>query len=132
MFFFFAETAQFRRGLVCRVTTGSSTDKMVVVQHVSVSDGETTLWCYENKPVTRRINHKGISVIDFDPACVTSPFSPRFLEITDELPLQNDGWGARYRREALKSQAQAAADRENEIRKIHLSSNHRSSIRSGA
>jgi hypothetical protein len=92
MFFFFEQA--FKPGVVCRVIGGSDEGKMVVVHQIF----ENMLWCYDNRPVTHRINRKGQKVIDFDPACVLSPYSPGQLEVTNDIPLQQSGWGERYRR----------------------------------
>jgi len=93
MFFFFFTDHIFKPGDVCRVSTGFYIEKMVVVHQVS----KEIIWCYENRPVKYKINRKGERVIDFDPACVMSPYTPESLEITNEVPLQTGGWGARYR-----------------------------------
>ncbi|KEQ25556.1 hypothetical protein ET33_02210 [Paenibacillus tyrfis] len=69
--------------------------KQVVVHQIT--DG--ALWCYENKPVRYRVNKRGDRVIDFDPACILSPYSPENLIVTDDIPLQDGGWGAKYRHE---------------------------------
>lgn len=97
MFFIFFFYDEFKRGMVCRVTRGRDEGKRVVVDKVE----QETLWCYENKPVTHRVNGKGVRVIDFDPACVLTPYSPKNLEITSEIPVQTDGWGASYRSSRL-------------------------------
>lgn len=63
---------------------------------------EDMLWCYENKPVTRRLNSRGKSVIDVDPACFTTLYKREMLDITNEIPKQDDGWGAEYRNKRLR------------------------------
>ncbi|MGF6356143.1 hypothetical protein ABIE27_004058 [Paenibacillus sp. 4624] len=94
MFFFFFEI---KRGTVCRVISGRDEGKLVVAHQVHFE----MLWCYENKPVKYRINRKGEQVIEFDPACVTMPYSPDELEVTNEIPLQDGGWGLTYRRSRM-------------------------------
>lgn len=96
-FFFFFNDQEYKPGMVCRVVRGWEKDKKVVIHQVRSHPDGLSLWCYENKPVTYRINGKGNKVIEFDPACVMSPYSPSDLEITAEVPLQTDGWGAMYR-----------------------------------
>lgn len=91
LFFYFEE---FKPGIVCRLKNGIDKGKMVVVQQIQ----DDMLWCYDNRPVKYRTNRKGQKVIDFDPACVTAPYSPSSLEITNEIPLQDGGWGASYRK----------------------------------
>ncbi|WP_144940155.1 hypothetical protein [Paenibacillus sp. 32O-W] len=96
MFFFFFDDdrVKYQPGTVCRVV-GRDEGKTVVIHQIS----EDTLWCYENRPVRHRINRQGVKVIDFDPACILSPYGYDVLEITNEIPLQTDGWGAKYRRQ---------------------------------
>ncbi|MNO15497.1 hypothetical protein D3C76_51630 [compost metagenome] len=97
MFFFFG-TDRYKPGTVCRVTSvRRGIDKKVVIHQVL---GES-FWCYDNRPVTHRINRSGKRIIDFDPACVLTPYNVDELEVTNDIPLQDDGWGAKYRRERL-------------------------------
>lgn len=91
LFFYFEE---FQPGMVCRLKRGMDKGKMVVVHKVQ----EDMLWCYDNRPVKYRTNRRGEKVVEFDPACVMSPYSADNLEITNEIPLQDGGWGASYRR----------------------------------
>lgn len=98
IFFFYSK--EFEPGTVCHVLNGyRNAGKSVVVHQVQ----EGMLWCYENRPVTYRVNRKGERVIDYDPACVTTPYSPDELEITKDIPFQNDGWGAAYRRKYFRN-----------------------------
>lgn len=98
-FFFFEEDRErYKPGTVCRVIGDERKEGMEVVIHQVYSrPNGLSLWCYENKPVRYRINQRGEKVIDFDPACVMSPYSPENLELTEEIPVQDGGWGARYR-----------------------------------
>jgi hypothetical protein len=96
MFFFFGDE-RYKPGTVCRVISGRSEGKKVVIHQVL----SESIWCYDNRPVTHRINRRGERVIEFDPACVMSPYSISELEITNDIPVQEDGWGAKYRRERL-------------------------------
>ncbi len=66
----------------------------MIVVHQVTSD---MLWCYDNKPVKYKTNRNGDKVIEFDPACFMSPYSAEDLEITNDIPLQDGGWGATYR-----------------------------------
>lgn len=95
MFFFF-DNEGYKPGTVCRVSGRSEGKKVVIHQVLSGS-----IWCYDNRPVTHRINRNGERVIEFDPACVMSPYSIKDLVITNDIPVQEDGWGAKYRRERL-------------------------------
>lgn len=96
-FFFFLDESRLKPGTVCRVL-GRDEGKTVVVHKVySLPDG-LSLWCYENRPVRYRINRSGDKVVDFDPACILSPYRIEDLVITDEVPVQDGGWGASYRR----------------------------------
>ncbi|MDM5278819.1 hypothetical protein QUF95_15580 [Paenibacillus silvae] len=94
LFFYFEE---FKRGMVCRVNRGLNEGLTVVVDKVD----EDMLWCYENKPVTHRLNSRGKWVIDVDPACFTSLYKRDMLNITNQVPKQTDGWGASYRNARL-------------------------------
>lgn len=78
--------------MVCRVVRGRDEGKKVVIHQIH----EEMLWCYDNRHVEYRTNRNGDKVIDFDPACVMSPYSPENLEITDEVPVQDGCWGALY------------------------------------
>ncbi|MGG1673300.1 hypothetical protein ACIFOE_22215 [Paenibacillus sp. NRS-1783] len=79
--------------MVCRVQDGRHEGKTVVVHQII----HRMIWCYDNRPVKYRINRKGEKVIEFDPACILSLYSPESLEVTNEIPLQDGGWGASYR-----------------------------------
>ena len=87
-------------GTVCRAKCrlGISPDKMVVVDKKA---GEDSYWAYDNRPVRYRINRKGVRVVESDPACIQTIYSAEYLEPTNDIPLQEDGWGAKYRRERL-------------------------------
>lgn len=89
MFFFFE---QFKPGVVCNVISGRNIGEQVVIHQIF----EGILWCYDNRPVTFRTNRKGDRIVDFDPACVTSCYSAEQLEITNEIPVQKEGWGVRH------------------------------------
>ncbi|MOA48737.1 hypothetical protein D3C78_1715230 [compost metagenome] len=80
------------------MVSGRDEGKKVVVHQIVGN----ALWCYENRPVKYRINRNGDKVIEFDPACVMSPYSPNNLEITNEVPVQTDGWGESYRRKYVR------------------------------
>lgn len=45
---------------------------------VKISGG--SVWCSENKPVTYRTNRLGMRVLDHDPRCCMSLYSPEQLE----------------------------------------------------
>lgn len=98
IFFFYSR--EIEPGTVYRVLNGHRNAGKSVVMHQVQED---MLWCYENRPVTYRVNRKGDRVIDFDPACITSPYSPDYLEETNEIPLQDEGWGAAYRRKYVRN-----------------------------
>lgn len=98
MFFFIFDNEWYKPGTVCLVTSSRNEGKKVVIDKVH---SDSRFWCYDNRPVTHRINRSGQRVIDFDPACVTSSYGIDELEITNDIPLQSDGWGAKYRRERL-------------------------------
>ncbi|GBF73077.1 hypothetical protein PA598K_01362 [Paenibacillus sp. 598K] len=99
-FFFFFEEEAIKPGTVCRVKCrfGISPDKLVVVDKQAGGD---SYWAYDNRPVRYRINRKGVRVVESDPACIQTIYSAEDLEPTNEIPLQEDGWGAKYRRARL-------------------------------
>lgn len=97
MFFFFGEE-RYKPGTVCLVISSRRDEgKKVVIDKVNGNFA----WCYDNRPVKHRINRRGERVVEFDPACVLSGYSLEDLVITSDIPLQDDGWGAKYRRERL-------------------------------
>ncbi|RXZ84610.1 hypothetical protein EBB07_00920 [Paenibacillaceae bacterium] len=101
-FFFFFEIEEIQPGTVCRVKEGvwrRTPGLLVVVENKA---GENSYWAYENRPVRHRINRKGDRVLDFDPACCQTIYSHDDLEVTNEIPLQVDGWGAEYRWKRLR------------------------------
>lgn len=99
-FFFFFDSAKelFKPGTVCRIKGQKDNEPSVVVHQVYTLPDGISLWCYQNRPVTYKLNRKKQKVIDFDPACIMSPYSPEDLIITNEPVLQDGGWGASYRR----------------------------------
>jgi len=76
MFFFFSSLQDFHPGTVCEVITSSRTGQMVIVREVRVC-----IWAHEAKPLRTKINSRGREVVEYDPACVTSPFAPGDLRI---------------------------------------------------
>lgn len=100
-FFFFFDREKIRPGTVCKVSNSRNGPDFTVVVHQAgykMQHGdEDILWAYENKPVRFRINNRGKTVIEFDPACVLSAYRYEDLIPTNEIPLQTAGWGAEYR-----------------------------------
>lgn len=101
-FFFFDHENEIKPGTVCKVNSGRyGPEHRVVVHQVHKESFGTFYWTYINEPVSYRVNKLGHTVLDHDPACMLSIYVSKELIPTNEIPLQTDGWGAKYRRERM-------------------------------
>ncbi|ASS66392.1 MULTISPECIES: hypothetical protein [unclassified Paenibacillus] len=49
-------------------------------------------WCYDDRPVTYRINRRGQRVVDFDPRGNTTPYQVDELSVLEAVPVSKRSW----------------------------------------